>query len=430
MFSIPGTEALSPAVKYVIAFAIIFVLLALFALVLRRLTGGRLSMPANDRRSRQPRLGIVDVYDLDRQRQLILLRRDNVEHLLLIGGPNDVIVETNIVRTPGARLPASPIDDRPETLADRSLEAPSRPLVEPVQRPEPVVARLGLAEPARAGAEQPFRNGPMAVPAEPILKPDVVALSTAAPAPPRAAPQPVREAPPPSAPVREVPPPQVLREAPPPPAPVREPPPAREPAPPPPAVQRAAAIRTPPTRESAPPPPPEAPVVRAAPEPPPRQSAPARPADPAVADAAVLSNMAKQLEEALKRPLAAKSGPSPVPNGPNPHPEERPARATPAPARPAPPVAPAPVHLAPAPMTARPPEAADSPPQRTRPAPTPSPVARMRPAPEPEPANARPAAQPVPATEPAQSDPFSVEEIEAEFARLLGRPLDPRERPH
>src|SRR5215212_5812504 len=107
LLSIPGTEALSPAIKYVIAFAIIFLLLALFALVLRRLTGGRLALPAHGR-SRQPRLGIVDVYDLDRQRQLILLRRDNVEHLLLIGGPNDVVVETNIVRVVGARLPAPP----------------------------------------------------------------------------------------------------------------------------------------------------------------------------------------------------------------------------------------------------------------------------------------------------------------------------------
>ena len=61
-------------------------------------------------RARQPRLGIVDVYDLDRQRQLILLRRDNVEHLLLIGGPNDVVVENNIVRVPGARLPATAAD--------------------------------------------------------------------------------------------------------------------------------------------------------------------------------------------------------------------------------------------------------------------------------------------------------------------------------
>ena len=50
-------------------------------------------------RSRTPRLGIVDAFDLgDRQRQLVLLRRDNIEHLLLIGGPNDVVVESNIVR--------------------------------------------------------------------------------------------------------------------------------------------------------------------------------------------------------------------------------------------------------------------------------------------------------------------------------------------
>ncbi|MDB5558288.1 MAG: hypothetical protein JWQ36_1222, partial [Enterovirga sp.] len=107
MPSIPGIENLSPAVRYLIAFAIIFMLLALFALVLRRLTGAKLTL-ANDRgRARQPRLGIVDVYDLDRHRQLILLRRDNVEHLLLVGGPNDLFIETNIVRVPGARLPAT-----------------------------------------------------------------------------------------------------------------------------------------------------------------------------------------------------------------------------------------------------------------------------------------------------------------------------------
>ena len=97
------------AVVYAIAFAVIFVLLTLFALVLRRLTGGRLAVSKQDRgRTRQPRLGIVDVYELDRQRQLVLLRRDNVEHLLLIGGLNDVVVETNTVRVTGARIPAAP----------------------------------------------------------------------------------------------------------------------------------------------------------------------------------------------------------------------------------------------------------------------------------------------------------------------------------
>jgi hypothetical protein len=51
----------------------------------------------------------------------------------------------------------------------------------------------------------------------------------------------------------------------------------------------------------------------------------------------------------------------------------------------------------------------------------------MRPAPEPEPP---PPPEPAPAPGEQQSDPFSVEEIEAEFARLLGRPLDRGERPH
>jgi hypothetical protein len=34
---------------------------------------------------------------------LILVRRDNIEHLVLIGGPTDVVVEANIVRAAPAR---------------------------------------------------------------------------------------------------------------------------------------------------------------------------------------------------------------------------------------------------------------------------------------------------------------------------------------
>jgi flagellar protein FliO/FliZ len=414
LLSIPGTEALSPAVKYVIAFAIIFLLLALFALVLRRLTGGRLSLPSHERgRSRQPRLGIVDVYDLDRQRQLILLRRDNVEHLLLIGGPNDVVVETNLVRTPGARLPHSPMDqtaDRPESF-ERTLEAPARPLIEP-QRPEPVVARLGPVDPTRGGAEP--RNGPTAMPAEVILKPDVVALS---PAPPPAPPRPAPQREPPPQPVRDPPPLQAVRE----PA-----PPVREPAPPPPPVQRAAPLRQPPPRE---PPPLEPPVLRPVPEPVRQPAPPPARQEASGGDAAVLSNMAKQLEEALKRPLSTgKPGPGavPHPNGPAPTFEERGPRGAPAPS--GRPLQPVPAPLAPpAQGTGRPVEPVEAP----RPRPVPAPVTRMRPAPEPEAPPPPPPPEP-PASPGAdqQSDPFSVEEIEAEFARLLGRPLDRGERPH
>jgi flagellar protein FliO/FliZ len=66
--SLFGIEA-SRAVQFAIAFAIILILLVLFGVVFRKLTGARLMMPGSDRGrgSRQPRLGIVDVYDLDRQ---------------------------------------------------------------------------------------------------------------------------------------------------------------------------------------------------------------------------------------------------------------------------------------------------------------------------------------------------------------------------
>src|SRR3954451_14082352 len=142
-----GIEA-SPLVNYLIAFVVIFAVLALAALAIRRFTGDRLAMNRQDRnRARQPRLGIVDVYDLDRQRQLILLWRDNVEHLLLIGGPNDVVIETNIVRVAGARLPAAsePFQERAETGFDRQPEFPARPQVEPAPRPSlesQIAARL------------------------------------------------------------------------------------------------------------------------------------------------------------------------------------------------------------------------------------------------------------------------------------------------
>ena len=60
----------------------------------RALFSGRVR--AGGGRNRQPRLGVVDAYDLDRQRQLIIVRRDGVEHLVMIGGNQDMVIESNI----------------------------------------------------------------------------------------------------------------------------------------------------------------------------------------------------------------------------------------------------------------------------------------------------------------------------------------------
>lgn len=48
------------------------------------------------------RLGVVEHVSVDGRRRLVLIRRDDVEHLIMTGGPVDVVIETGI----GERRPA------------------------------------------------------------------------------------------------------------------------------------------------------------------------------------------------------------------------------------------------------------------------------------------------------------------------------------
>ncbi|MGO4668590.1 hypothetical protein [Bosea sp. 2RAB26] len=178
---------LSTGLRWIIAFAIVLILVALFAFLLRRITGGRLRIGGQGGgRARQPRLGVVDIHDLDRQRQLVLIRRDNVEHLVMIGGASDVVVETNIVRGSSSgriAVPAqaeAPVFERPLAIdpalgfealrADlqeetRRASPPPQPAAPqpdslpplphrtpgPVSRVEPAVAPAGAAAAGMAG---------------------------------------------------------------------------------------------------------------------------------------------------------------------------------------------------------------------------------------------------------------------------------------
>ncbi|MEL6290832.1 MAG: hypothetical protein AAFQ44_03460 [Pseudomonadota bacterium] len=53
--------------------------------------GGALFAQKVDRR-----LDVVEQANLDGRRRLVLIRRDNVEHLIMTGGPVDVVLETGI----------------------------------------------------------------------------------------------------------------------------------------------------------------------------------------------------------------------------------------------------------------------------------------------------------------------------------------------
>jgi flagellar protein FliO/FliZ len=83
------------AVRFFVAFLIVLGLIGAIAWAVRRFGSGRLGTST---RGRQPRLAVIDYASVDGRRRLILVRRDNVEHLLMIGGPSDIVVEPNIVR--------------------------------------------------------------------------------------------------------------------------------------------------------------------------------------------------------------------------------------------------------------------------------------------------------------------------------------------
>ncbi len=98
-------SAMPLAARFFIAFLVVLALIGLTAWLVRRFGANRLGGAA---RGRQPRLAVIDAANVDGRRRLVLIRRDNIEHLLMIGGPTDVVIEPNIVRAAaaGAREPA------------------------------------------------------------------------------------------------------------------------------------------------------------------------------------------------------------------------------------------------------------------------------------------------------------------------------------
>ena len=106
-----------------LAFLIVLGLIGATAWAVRRFGAGRLGGAGT--RARQPRLAVVDHASVDSRRRLILVRRDNIEHLVLIGGPTDVVVEANIVRAAPATREATLT--RPPPVAETLPRAPPLP---------------------------------------------------------------------------------------------------------------------------------------------------------------------------------------------------------------------------------------------------------------------------------------------------------------
>ena len=177
--------------NFIIAFVVVLALIGLAAYLVRRFGGSRLGANAN--RGRMPRLAVIDAAAVDNRRRLVLVRRDNVEHLLMIGGPSDIVVEQNIVR-------ASPA--RGDQMAPRSNELPrSAPLpdaagwtdgdsradafepMEPEPAPPQRQSRPTFADDVRRPAPPPLnerREPPSGMMPSPMIRPEP-AMDTAPP---------------------------------------------------------------------------------------------------------------------------------------------------------------------------------------------------------------------------------------------------------
>ena len=219
------------------AFVVVLALIGLAAWLVRRFAGNRLGANAN--RGRMPRLAVIDAAAVDNRRRLVLVRRDNIEHLLMIGGPTDIVVEQNIVRAmpardqvpprpsvSGAELPprvalpdaanwsdGDATADHPEPAMPEPPPRPGRPsFADEVRRPAPALperrsdplagftpepmSRTDIREPARVPSvrSEPIIPRPSRPPIEPPKAPPVRAPERAAAPPPPPPPSPALSA--------------------------------------------------------------------------------------------------------------------------------------------------------------------------------------------------------------------------------------------
>lgn len=84
--------------RFILALVLVVGLLALTAFLLRR-------SGLAPKLGRGRRLSMIEALPLGPRHRLVLVRRDDVEHLLLIGPQGDVVVESGIPASPTAAAP-------------------------------------------------------------------------------------------------------------------------------------------------------------------------------------------------------------------------------------------------------------------------------------------------------------------------------------
>ncbi|HEY4199868.1 MAG TPA: flagellar biosynthetic protein FliO [Devosiaceae bacterium] len=139
-----GNAIITVALALGIVLVLIVLVLWLLKLVFKAST--------NAGRARNRRLAVVDTMMLDPKRQLLIIRRDDVEHLIITGGPQDVVVETGIpVEVHPMRLPMRRPAQAPAVPPQRAANS----VLPPGARPEAATAQ---AQPQALSPQTPVER--------------------------------------------------------------------------------------------------------------------------------------------------------------------------------------------------------------------------------------------------------------------------------
>jgi flagellar protein FliO/FliZ len=86
--------------QFVLALVFVLALIGVLAILARRFGFGYGTPAKGGPRGRRRRLSVSEIVPLDAKRKLVLLRRDSVEHLVILGPTSETVVETAIAVPP------------------------------------------------------------------------------------------------------------------------------------------------------------------------------------------------------------------------------------------------------------------------------------------------------------------------------------------
>ena len=137
---------------FALGIVIVLIVLGLWLLKLLTRATGRLGQ-ANEKR-----LQVIDTANVDGKRKVMIIRRDNVEHVIMTGGPQDLVIESGIaiaepqpLRRPmaaraaaAAPKPAEPADITTPITPDRTVTRDTVGRLNDLARPAPLKPRVAL----------------------------------------------------------------------------------------------------------------------------------------------------------------------------------------------------------------------------------------------------------------------------------------------